>query len=72
MESYLQEMEANVDEPLSNLPPISAGLFRRQDAVVEVSEAEFGGEDDGVVGAERETGLEDDALEVIGIVGSRH
>ena len=61
-----------MDEPLSNLPPISAGLFRRQDAVVEVSEAEFGGEEDGVVGAERETGLEDDALEVIGIVGSRH
>ena len=63
-------MKADVNEPLSNLPPILESLFRRcHDAVVEVREAELGGEDDGVVGAEREARLEDGALEIIWIVG---
>ena len=61
-----------MNEPLSNLPPVLVTLFRRHDAVVEVREAELGGEDDGVVGAERETCLEDGALEVLGIVGCGH
>ena len=66
-----------MNEPLSNLPPISAALLARRrrlrhDAVVEVGEAELGGEDDGVVGAERQTRLEDDALEVVGVVHCRH
>ena len=65
-----------MNEPLSNLPPIPAALFARRrlrhDAVVEVREAELGGEDDGVVGAERQTPLEDDALEIVGVVHCRH
>ena len=62
-------MEADVNEPLSNLPPVLVEPFRRRHgAVVEVREAELGGEDDGVVGAERETRLEEGALQMLGIV----
>ena len=65
-----------MNEPLSNLPPIPAALLAsrhlRHDAVVEVGEAELGGEDDGVVGAERQTRLEDDALKIVGVVHCRH
>ena len=62
-------MEADVNEPLSNLPSVLVEPFRRRHgAVVEVREAELGGEDDGVVGAERETRLEEGALQTRGIV----
>ena len=66
-------MKADVNEPLSNLPPTVLAAVapsrRCHGAVVEVREAELGGEDDGVVGAEREARLEDGALEIIWIVG---
>ena len=64
-------MEADVNEPLSNLPPVLVAPFRRRrrhGAVVEVREAELCGEDDGVVGAEGETRLEEGALQMLGIV----